>query len=428
MRKRIGLSLLILLFLGLNVFLTQKVIALETEEGFVSLFNGENLDGWVKRGGDATYRVADGEIIGECQPGPFNTFLCSEQEFGDFILKLDFKVAVPGNSGVQFRSHARPDVENRERVFGYQAEIDPSDVNDTGRIYDEGRRGHQYGIIWLDRTPDDKLVEARAAYKPGEWNEMEIQCVGPSIRTWINGVQVVNFFDYLDLSGFLALQVHAGNQGTIHWKNIRIKDLGVSEWHPFFVDGKDGKQLVAAYKFVPECWKFNDEEGYLIGYHTKTEVRDGLIVSDGQYDNFAARVTYQINGGNSALYFRAEEVNTSWLLRGYQNEIAGNEAEAGIWHTAGDQQPGRGWLGKNEELVKKLRNENDWNTICSIAYKDRIMTFLNGFNIVDINDPEGEKIGKLGLQLHGGADVEMKFKDFEVLPITPQMQRLIDRE
>ena len=59
------------------------------EEGYVSLFNGKDLTGWVKLGGSGTYHVEDGTIVGRTVPNtPHNTFLCTEKEFGDFILKL----------------------------------------------------------------------------------------------------------------------------------------------------------------------------------------------------------------------------------------------------------------------------------------------------------------------------------------------------
>ncbi|MBQ3333711.1 MAG: DUF1080 domain-containing protein, partial [Thermoguttaceae bacterium] len=150
-----------------------------------------------------------------------------------------------------------------------------------------------------------------------------------------------------------------------------------------------------------------------------------------------ATVTYIINGGNSALYFRAEEVDTPWLLRGYQNEIAGNEAEASIWHTAGapGDPPGRGWLDREDAektaarlaFAEELRNDLDWNTVCTVAVGPHITTFLNGYVITDMLDPEGEKTGKLGLQLHGGADVDMWFYDFDVLPFTQEMVDLMER-
>ena len=277
--------------------------AADVEEGFATLFNGQDLTGWVKRGGSAQYRVEDGSIIGKCVPDtPGNTFLCSEKEFGNFILRLQYKFLEAGNSGVQFRSAARPEGDH-ERVYGYQYEITP-DGGSTGRIYDEGRRGHKFGIIWLDAyTPQDRLATAEAGCKVGEWNDVEIQCVGPSIKTWLNGNLVVDMFDSFSMKGFFGLQIHAGKSGSVAWKNIRVKDLGESKWEPFFVKGDDGKyQLVDAKFVLPEEWSFT-EDGVLCGVHSKTQEKDGLVISTKNYDDFIARVTYRMHGGNSAMYF-----------------------------------------------------------------------------------------------------------------------------
>ncbi|MDO4570137.1 MAG: DUF1080 domain-containing protein [Planctomycetia bacterium] len=409
------------LILAASVFAT----SFAEEEGFVSLFNGKDLSGWTIKGGYATYKVEDGAIVGTCTPDtPNNTFLCTEKEYGDFILKLDFKFLVDGNSGVQIRSHSRPWKEDRESVFGYQCELANYDA--TGRIYDEGRRGHRHGTIFLDKTSDDVRREAWGTFKKGEWNSIEIQCVGPSIRTWLNGKPVANILDPVEFSGFIGLQVHAGKQGTIAWKNIRIKELGKTEWKPFFVKTDDGWKLDGAH-FVLDGWTFNDA-GELRGVHVREEKRDGLVVSDNDYSDFAVRVSYKFFGGNSALYFRAQEVPTPWLLKGFQNEIAGNNLDSALWHTAGDKTPGRGWVVRNEELVAKVKKPNDqWNSICTIACGDRLVQFLNDFPTSDIVDPLCEKSGKFGLQLHGSADAEMWFKNFEYVEITPEMRKLIER-
>ena len=71
-----------------------------------SLFNGEDLSGWIQRGGKARYYVEDGAIVGETVPRTPNAFLCTEQFYGDFILELEFKVAPGMNSGIQVRSNS----------------------------------------------------------------------------------------------------------------------------------------------------------------------------------------------------------------------------------------------------------------------------------------------------------------------------------
>jgi hypothetical protein len=400
------------------------------EEGFVQLFDGKSLDGWQRRGGQSTYRVEDGAIVGSFADAKRNTFLCTDKSFGDFILRLEFKLEA-GNSGVQFRSAARQNADGSESVFGYQAEIAEAPER-VARIYDEGRRGFKFDRIWLDNTAPERLERSAAAYKKGDWNNLEVQCVGPSIRTWLNGVPVVDFFDDADLSGFIGLQVHAikNPDGNVcaRWRNIRIKDFGVSRWKPFFVKGSDNKFKLQGARFVlPDEWTFNEAEGYLEGLHKLGEKRDGLVVSDNEYHDFIVRVTYRFFGGNSALYFRAEEVNTPWLLKGFQNEIGGYDKDSALWHTAGDKTKGRGWVARNDEFIAKVRKPDDWNTTCTVAYGDRIISILNGQRTIDMIDPLCEKSGKVGLQLHGGKEGKMWFKDFEILEITPEMRKLIDR-
>lgn len=188
-------------------------------EGFVPLFDGKTLAGWRKAGGQATYWVEDGCILGKVGPGP-NTFLCTQRNFGDFILKLEAKFDEFGNSGIQIRSHQRPD---NGRVYGYQCEIDPSERSWSGGIYDEARRGWLYTL--------ENQEEARQAFKRDDWNEFVIEAKGRRIRTWINGVPCADYTDesdQADLEGFIALQVHSGDRGQIRWRNIRIKELSAT--------------------------------------------------------------------------------------------------------------------------------------------------------------------------------------------------------
>lgn len=192
------------------------------DDGFVSLFDGKNLDGWKKVGGDATYTIDDGMIVGEVGPGP-NTFLRTEKEYDDFVFKVELKLEVPGNSGIQFRSHQKPqdDPKNPGRVYGYQMEVDPSPRKWSGGIYDESRRG------WLYDLKDKP--EAQAAFKLDDWNEYVIKAEGNRLQTWVNGVPVADLTDDADASGFIALQVHSGKAGKILWRNIRIKELDAAQ-------------------------------------------------------------------------------------------------------------------------------------------------------------------------------------------------------
>jgi hypothetical protein len=204
------------------------------EEGFKPLFDGKTLDGWVQHGGKAKYRVEDGAIVGSSVPNTSNSFLCSQKQYGDFILEVEFKVDPALNSGVQIRSEVfdepkEIEVEGKkskipaDRVHGYQVEIDPSDRSYSGAIYDEGRRGR-----FLADLKDNEA--ARKAFKQNEWNKFRIECRGDSIKTWINDVPAVDLKDDVTAKGHICLQVHGVGDKVepleVSWRNIQIKELG----------------------------------------------------------------------------------------------------------------------------------------------------------------------------------------------------------
>jgi len=124
------------------------------QDNWISLFDGETLEGWTVHSGHATYRVEDGAIVGQAVKNSPNTFLCTDREFSDFILEFEVLVDDELNSGVQFRSHIAPQelvfwFRNGEgnyqpttipadRVYGYQVEIAAG--GGSGGVYDEARR------------------------------------------------------------------------------------------------------------------------------------------------------------------------------------------------------------------------------------------------------------------------------------------------
>jgi len=186
---------------------------------WVALFDGKTLKGWVQRGGKALYTVEDGAVVGTTVKGTPNSFLCTEKNYGDFILELDFKVDEGLNSGVQIRSESRKDYKDG-RVHGYQVEIDPSSRAWTGGIYDEGRRG------WLNDLKSNE--PARKAFKHNEWNHFRVEAVGPRIRTWLNGTAAADLTDTMTATGFIALQVHGTKNDKplqVRWRNIRLQEL-----------------------------------------------------------------------------------------------------------------------------------------------------------------------------------------------------------
>ena len=97
----------------------------QAQDAWQNLFNGKDLKGWKQLNGQAKYEVKNQEIVGTTVLNQPNSFLVTEEEYGDFILELEFKLDAEMNSGLQFRSESKPDYQNG-RVHGYQMEIDPS--------------------------------------------------------------------------------------------------------------------------------------------------------------------------------------------------------------------------------------------------------------------------------------------------------------
>ena len=193
------------------------------QNDWTNLFDGKTLTGWKKLGGTANYDVENGMIVGSTVVNSPNTFLCTEKQFGDFILELEVKIDdTTSNSGVQLRSHFNDTMNNgKGRVYGYQCEFDPSARRWSGGLYDEARRD------WL--YPMSLHPDAQNAFKIGEFNTVHVECIGHEIKTWINDIACAYVVDTFDNNGFIGLQVHSIGNNTklegekIYFKNIRIQ-------------------------------------------------------------------------------------------------------------------------------------------------------------------------------------------------------------
>jgi hypothetical protein len=325
--------------------------------------------------------------------------LCTKKHYSDFILELETKVDPSLNSGVQIRSNSLAEYQNG-RVHGYQVEIDPSERAFSGGIYDEARRG------WLNDLADNEA--GRKAFKNGQWNKYHIECVGDSIKTWINDVQCADLVDSMTLDGFIALQVHAAGQHEpmpVAWRNIRIKDLGRHNWVPLF----DGKSLKGWNKHGGGQWSV--ENGCIVGRSTASEQNHGLLVSDKVYDDFTVRLKYLSEQGNSGLYFRIKLVDDIAGCAGFQAEIDPANDIGGLYETSG-----RAWVVKpSAEEVKKYFKPGAWNDMTVSAHGGRIVVHVNGYKTAELKDDPSARSGYLALQIHGKEDLKVSFKDIEIL-------------
>ncbi len=182
------------------------------------LFDGKTLAGWV---GDTkkTWRIEDGAIVGGSLDTtvPRNEFLSTVKHFGDFELKVKFKLLGDkknANAGVQFRTMRIPD---HHEVSGYQADVGQ---HYWGALYDESRRKRVLA------QPAKELIDKIVKHE--DWNYYKIRAEGPRIRLWLNETLTVDYLekdDAIERTGIIALQIHGGAKATAHYKDIVIEEL-----------------------------------------------------------------------------------------------------------------------------------------------------------------------------------------------------------
>ncbi|MDF1694439.1 MAG: DUF1080 domain-containing protein [Saprospiraceae bacterium] len=181
-----------------------------TSDGYKSIFNGKNLDGWQNHGAEKWY-VEDGEMICESGPKAEYGYLSTVEYYDDFELMVDFKQEANGNSGIFFRSTVEG-----TKVSGWQVEVAPPNQH-SGGIYES------YGRGWLIKPDPEK----DKALKMGDWNTMKIRAVGGTITTWLNGTEMITITDEKIGAGkgSIALQIHDGGGIKVRWKNLKVKQL-----------------------------------------------------------------------------------------------------------------------------------------------------------------------------------------------------------
>jgi hypothetical protein len=391
--------------------LTLSSCANKNTEPWQDLFNGKDLSGWTQKNGEALYEVIDGMIVGKSVLNTPNTFLCTEATYGDFILEYDVKLDKRLNSGVQIRSESYPEYRN-SRVHGYQVELDPSDRAWTGGIYDEARRG------WL--YPLEINPEAKPAFKVGEWNTIRVECIGPHIKTWVNGIAAANLYDEMTLEGFIALQVHGIQDdeekagAEVAWKNIRIITENVKEYEteseaPYFsllvnkladaevADGwkllfngetSDGWRRAYGEGFPEKGWKIEDGTINVLSADGAESQNGGDIVTMDEYSDFDLQVEFRITkGANSGIkYFVTEKEegnNKSAIGLEYQILDDENHPDAKLGSHEGSRT-----LASLYDLIpaskkKRFNGIGTWNVARIISDGTHVEHHLNGIKVLE---------------------------------------------
>jgi len=411
MRNKFPLIILVGAIIGYSCQPNENKTA--SKDGWTNLSNGEDLEGWKSLGGEAEFKIENGEIVGYAKANTPNTFLVTEQEYGDFILELDLKIEdLASNSGVMARGqYDSAGKDGKGLVFGYQIEADPTDRAWSGGLYDEARRG------WL--YPLDLNPAAKSAFKMNEWNTYRIEAIGNEIKTWVNGQEVAYVVDDMDAKGFIGLQVHSINKpedegNKTYFRNVRVQTENLSPT-PFkgdvFVVNTGMNQLTELEK--SKGWKllFNgqDSEGWRSannetfpekGWH----IKDGIMMVEsadgGESSNFGDIITVDkysafdlafdfkfTEGANSGVkYFVTLSEQTSGSAIGLEYQILDDEkhpdAKMGI--------EGNRTLASLYDLIKAdkqprfVKGPGEWNKGRVVVYPDnKVEHYLNGVKVLE---------------------------------------------
>ncbi len=406
-------TLFFLKFLSLFVFITLLSCAeaqeKEDDTPWVPLFNGDSLEGWSIKGGEANYEIRDGAIVGSTVKNTPNTFLTTDEMYEDFILELEFMVDSTMNSGIQVRSNSFDHYQDG-RVHGYQVEIDPSDRAWSAGIYDEGRRG------WLFPLQDN--AEAQSAFKQNDWNKYRIEAVGDTIKTWINGIPAAHLIDDKTSSGFIALQVHSidvdAAEGTeIIWKNINFltedleqytmettvepvntkNALTVDEekngwkllWDGETTNGWRGGQLE---KFPEKGWVIENGELLVLSSGGAESAAGGDIVTTEEYGDFELKFDFKLTeGANSGVkYYVDTEINKGpGSSIGLEYQILDDEVhpDAKLGNHEGSRTVASLYDLIEADKVKPVNEIGQWNSGQIISKGNKVEHWLNGSKVLE---------------------------------------------
>ncbi len=380
------------------------------EGGFVSIFNGKNLDGWkglvenpVKRAkmtpkelaaaqakADATAKtgwvIENGELLFTGK----GDNLCTDKQYGDFEMLIDWKL-YPGpepDAGIYLRG--TPQVQ----------------IWDTARVNVGAQVGS--GGLYNNRQNPGKPLKV-ADQKVGEWNTFRIRMVGERVSVWLNDEQVTDnvvLENYWDRSQpiFPTEQIELQAHGSkVAYRDIFIKEIERPE--PFRLpaeEEKEGFRVLFDGTNLDE-WTGNKkdyvvESGNIVLYPSQSF--GGNLYTKDQFDNFIFRFEFMLTpGANNGLGIRAP-LEGDAAYGGMELQILDNEAP--IYKDLQVYQYHGSVYGVIPAKRGYLKPVGEWNYQEVIADGDRIKVILNGTTILDGNIREASKNGTIDKRNHPG--------------------------
>ena len=180
------------------------------------------------------------------------------------------------------------------------------------------------------------------------------------------------------------------------------------KWQPLF----NGKDLDGWHPVPGGKWELVD--GTILGTSPRSEPRHGLLMTDKRFKNFRVRARFKVTSGDSGFYFRVEKTNTHVSVRGFQAEVDNSREVGGLYETSM-----RAWVSKPDpKLIARTVKPGEWTDLLVTAVGDDITVSLNGVKVTELlGDKKCLKEGHIALQLHGGQDMRVQFKDLSIMEL-----------
>lgn len=208
--------------------------SMATKDGWKPLFDGKTTNGWHTYGksvAEPEWEVVDGALhLNKSKEGHGD--LITDNEYGNFDLKLEWKISPKGNSGIIFYVHEDPAKYQAPYHTGLEMQVLDNDGHPDGKI-----QKHRAGDLY------DLIACSRETVKPvGEWNQAEIWCKDGELKLFLNGVNVVSttlwndnwksmvagskFKQWPDFGTFKKGKIDLQDHGNEVWyRNIKIREL-----------------------------------------------------------------------------------------------------------------------------------------------------------------------------------------------------------
>lgn len=353
-----------------------------------SLFNGQNLDGWVVTGCDAG--VEDGLLVLKAGDGLVRTL----ERHGDFVLELDWRPRRDGDydSGIYIRADLPP--EGKPWPARHQVNL---------------KKGMEGNINTLPGAKSTGLA------KPGAWNHFKLTVVGERAELEINGKPAWKVDGLKEPNGYIAFQSEVDGGGQFEFRNIELTDL---DFKPLF----NGKDLTG---WVGDTKGYAVEDGSVVCLPL-----GGRLFTEKEYSDFSFRFDFKLTpGGNNGVGLRAPLQGDPAYV-GMESQILddGNERYKKIF----PYQAHGSIYGVVPAKRGYLKPVGEWNHEEIIVHGRHVQVILNGTTIVDANIDEASSpktidgkdhpglkrtSGHIGFLGHG-ARIEFRNMRIKELPAT----------